>query len=120
MWAVGERSVNKRHEMIEVAKGCVDDLTLQAGIGLVETAEEPTAGIEVGGNLWCRVQGRGRFQPFAQAPFEVLDYRDLTQILARRKLERTPYLLQPLDKLIALKGHARLYGRSPQRPLRTC
>ena len=99
MWALGERPINKRHEMIEVAKGCADDLTLHAGIGLVETAEEPTAGIEIGGNLRCRVQGRGRFQPFEQARFEVLEYRDLTHILARRKLERTPYLLQPLDKL---------------------
>ena len=58
MWALGERSINKRHEMIEVTKDCADDLTLHAGIGLVETGEEPTAGIEIGGHLWCGCKAR--------------------------------------------------------------
>ena len=103
-----ELPIDEPHEMIEAAEGGSDHLTLRAGISLVETGEEPTAGVEVGGELW-RVQGRGRLQPFEQARFEVLEHRDLAHILARRKLERTPYLLQTLDKLVAIKGHSSPY-----------
>ena len=117
LWGLGELPIDEHHEMIEAAEGGGDDLTLGGGISPVETGEEPTAGVEVGGEFWRWVQSRGRLQPFEQARFEVLEHRDLTHMLARRKLERTPYLLQALDKLVTIKGHSSSHGRSSRLPL---
>jgi hypothetical protein len=79
--------------MVETAEGCGDHLTLRAGISPVEPGEKPTTGVKVGGELWRRVQSRGRLQPFEQARFKVLEHRDFARVLARRKRERAPYLL---------------------------
>src|SRR5262245_42805564 len=102
--------------MIEVAQRRADHLTLRAGIGAIETDEQTAAGIEVSGQCRCWVHGRGRLQPFEQAPFEVLKHRDLAHVLACRKLKRTPYLLQALDKHVTIKGHTHLYARPSHPP----
>src|SRR6266850_337140 len=115
-WIDSVRTLTGAGEVVEEAEGGGDHLTLRAGISPVETGEEPTAGIEVGGEFWRWVQSRGRLQPFEQARFEVLEHRDLAHILARRKHKRTPYLLQALDKLVAIKGHSSSHGRSSRLP----
>jgi hypothetical protein len=92
--------------MIKAAKGGGNHAALHARISPVETDEQLTAGIEVGSDIWRWLQCRGGVQPLDQARFEVLEHRDLANILARRKLQRTPDLLQALDELVAIKGHA--------------
>jgi hypothetical protein len=52
LWGLRGLPLDEPHEMIEAAEGCSDHPTLRAGIGLVKTGEEPTAGVEVGGDIW--------------------------------------------------------------------
>ena len=112
MWVLGDLSINQSQEMIEAAEGGGDHPELRAGIGPVETGEEPPAGVEIGDDIWRWLQRRSCLQPAEQARLEILEHRNFANILARGKLKRTPYLLHALDEPVAIKGHANPYGRS--------
>jgi hypothetical protein len=96
----------ERDEVIETPESGDDDLTLGGRIGLVEAGEEPAAGIEVGRDLLWQLPRRGGVQPFQQACFEVLNHRDLPNMLARRELQGTADLLEAFDELGAIKAHS--------------
>ena len=106
LWVFRGLSINERHEMIETAEGCGNHLHLLGWIHPVETGEEPTAGIQISDDICWWLQSRGRIQPFEQARFEVLEHGNFANILACRKLERSPYLLQALDELVTIKSHS--------------
>jgi hypothetical protein len=114
MGALGDLPLDEGREMIEAAEGGGDHPALRARIGPVKTGEEAAAGVKVGGDIWRWLQHRGGVQPLEQARFEILEHSDLANILPRRKLKRTAYLLQALDKLLAIKGHS-----SPYSPLQS-
>jgi hypothetical protein len=104
--------LNQGQQMIEAAEGRGNHPKLGGWIGPVEAAKEPTAGIEVGGEVWRWLQRHGRIQPFEQSRLEILEHRDLANILACCELQRTPHLLQALDELVTIKGHCSPYCRS--------
>src|SRR5262245_16442442 len=84
-------------------------------IGLIETREESSAGVEVGGDLGWWLHRVGRLQPLEQACFEILEHRDLAHTLTSSELEGTPHLLHAFDELLAIKGHSSLWVEASHR-----
>jgi hypothetical protein len=106
LWVFGDLSINQRHEMIETAEGGGNQLQLLGWLNPVETGEESTAGIQISDDIGRWLQSRGRIQPFEEARFEVLEHGNFANILACRKPERSPYLLQARHELVTIKSHS--------------
>ena len=96
-------------KVVQAAEGSSDHPQLGARISLVEAGEEPTAGLEVRGHVCRWLQRHGCLQPFVQPDLKILEDCNLANILTRRKLERTPRLLQDLDEAVTIKDHCRPY-----------
>jgi len=100
----------KLDQVIEASKRRNDDLSLCRHIGLIEAAEEPPTGIEVGGHGRGRLQRHDCVHPRQQAFLEVLDHGDPAEILASGEFEGSPNLPQAFNELVALEAHSQSYS----------